>query len=267
MKGDLHIHSYYSDGLFAPAFVVEKAKNSGCDFCALTDHDTVEGIPEADEAAAKLGLLHIHGVEISTYADGREVHVLGYGMDIRNAGFLEFLRGQQERRRVRASKMLEKLALHGIEISADYIAERTYSVITRSHIARAITDLGYEPDFFTAISKWLRYDSPTYVPNDGLAPEEAIAAIHAAGGLAVLAHPVRLWTEPQVRAAFIKRLADAGLDGLEAVYKRSVPQDVRAFRRLAKQNGLFITAGADFHGEGQEIMPRKVIPPFIGKNN
>lgn len=264
MKGDLHTHSYYSDGLYAPAFVAAKAAESGCDFFALTDHDSIDGVREADEAAKKEGIRHIHGVELSAYC-GREVHILGYGIDIENEGFLQLLSAQQERRRVRAGKILVKLAAYRMPIEFDYFEGKVNNVFSRMHIARALADLGYEPDFYTALSKWLKEDSPTFVPNEGLSPQEIIAAIHAAGGYAVLAHPVRLSMDGAERAAFVSRLTAAGLDGLEAVYKKSSKESMREMRKLAQRHGLFITAGGDYHGDGNEILPRKTVAPFIGK--
>lgn len=264
MKGDLHTHSYYSDGVYSPAEVVRKAVEAGCDFMALTDHDTVEGVAEADEAAAKEGIYNVHGVELSSYC-GMEVHILGYGIDVKDDALLRFLSEQQERRRRRAAKILQKLAEYRMPVPDGYFEGKVRNVISRSHLAKAIADLGYEPDFFTAMRKWLKDGAPTFVPNDGVLPEEAIAAVHAAGGYAVLAHPVRLQAEGFARVAFIERLEKAGLDGIEAVYKHSSPKAVRTLRSIAKRCGLFVTAGADYHGDGNDIIPKKCVVPFIGK--
>ncbi|MDE7394603.1 MAG: PHP domain-containing protein, partial [Clostridiales bacterium] len=247
-----------------PAYVAEKAAASGCDFFALTDHDSIDGVAEADEAAAKAGIRNIHGIELSAYC-GREIHILGYGIDIENEGFLRLLSEQQARRKARAEKILVRLAAYRMPIDFDYFEGKVHNVFSRMHIARAIADYGYEPDFYTALCKWLKEDAPTFVPNEGLTPEEIIAAIHAAGGYAVLAHPVRLNMDGAERAAFISRLTAAGLDGLEAVYKRTSHKAVRELKKVAQRCGLFVTAGADYHGDGNEIIPRKTVAPFIVK--
>ncbi len=262
MKIDLHMHSYFSDGAYAPAVVVQKAAQAGCTHMALTDHDTVDGVLLADEEAKKQGIVNVHGVEVSSFDDG-EVHILGYNIDIDNPKLSSLFAYLQERRRVRANRIVQNLAKYGIVIPDGYLEQRTRKVVSRAHIAKAIASLGYEPDFFVAMKRWLKVGAPTFVPNEGIAPEEAIGYVHAAGGVAVLAHPVRIQKPREACAAFIARLAKAGLDGLEAVYKKSSPQDESDFTQLAKANGLFITAGGDYHGDGNDILPKTVRVPFI----
>lgn len=255
MKGDLHTHSYYSDGIYSPREVMRKAKISGCEIVALTDHDTLDGIPEADAEAKESGIINIRGVEISAF-DGVEVHVLGYDINTERERFVRFIEKQKKSRRERAEVLLAKLAEHGLEIPREIFDFKVKREISRSHIAGALVGLGYEKDFMTAMNKWLRKDAPTFVPMQSVTPEEAIEEIHAAGGLAVLAHPVRLDMDSYSRTVLIKRLARVGLDGIEAVYKRSSQSAVKEFRALAKTCGLFVTAGADFHGDGNEIIAR-----------
>ncbi len=256
MTGDLHLHSYYSDGVYSPSAVIEKAVAAGCKVTALTDHDTVDGLDEAESAADALGIKNIPGVEISA-RKGVDVHILGYGIDKLSRRFRDFIRAQKEGRRERAQLLLEKLSEHGIDIPLSEFDCPIKREISRAHIAAAIVRLGYENDFHTAMRKWLHPGSATFVPTRGAAPEVAIEEIHAAGGLAVLAHPVRLDLDAYARSALIKSLTSAGLDGIEAYYKRSSHESVSGFKSLADSLGLFVTAGADFHGDGNEIIARE----------
>lgn len=257
MKGDLHIHSYYSDGIFSPAEVMLRAKAAGCEMVSLTDHDSVDGLCEAREQAEKLGMKFVDGIEFSCYHK-MEIHVLGYGMNTDCSEFIEFTEKQQQCRRDRSVKLLGKLAEYGIVIPQSEFEFKVRRGISRSHIALAMVHLGYEPDFYTAMDKWLCYGAPTYVPNIGATPAEAIRVIHAAGGKAVLAHPVRINGEVLDVPEFIRRLAGEGLDGIEAVYKRSSEDEIRKFENLAEELGLFVTAGADFHGGAGGIIPREL---------
>lgn len=255
MKGDLHLHSYYSDGFYSPADVMKKAKDAGCEIAALTDHDTLDGIDEANEAAKALGIKNIAGVEISTYCP-TEAHILGYAFDRNNPILKSLVSEQKQKRRARSDQILSRLRSHGIVFEKgcfDFYIKRELS---RSHIAVAMVEHGYEPDVPTAFRKWLRSGAPTYVAMSGVEPEVAIEAIHAAGGLAVLAHPVRLDFDGYERRDFIKRLAAAHIDGIEAVYKRSSHETVKELSELAAKLGLFVTAGADYHGDHNEIIAR-----------
>ena len=257
MTGDLHCHSYYSDGYFSPAEVVKKAKAAGCEVMSLTDHDALGGTSEAENAARTLGVKFIRGVEISAY-DGMDVHILGYGIDTHSPRFKDFLRKQQTYRRERARIMIEKLSHYGITFpdgTFDFCVERE---ISRSHIADAIFRCGYEPDFTTAFNKWCRYDSPTYVNTYGTLPRAAIEEIHAAGGLSVLAHPMRLALKGDELTDYIKKIASFGVDGIEAVYRSTPTDETENYVRLAKSLGIFYTAGNDFHGFNNQIIPREL---------
>lgn len=264
MKGDLHLHSHYSDGLFSPAEVMRRAYTAGCDIVALTDHDTVDGVREACACATEYGMRNIPAVEISTF-DTCEIHILGYGVSLQSSAFSSFIAAQQQRRRERAQKLLDNLALHGITIPPEALQGAVPRPVSRTHIAAAMVRLGYEKDFHEAIRKWLHRGSPTFVPMVGSSPADAVRHIHAAGGAAVLAHPVRMDMDPYERTAYIRRLAAEGLDGIEAVYKRSSRAVVCSFKSLARELGLFVTGGADFHGDSNEIIPRGIDIRFLRK--
>lgn len=256
MKGDLHLHSYYSDGYLSPADVMQKAALAGCKVVSLTDHDTLGGIEEANAAAKECGIINIAGIEISAI-DKTETHILGYGFDIANARFRDFTEFQKSKRRERSQTIINNLSERGITFPPHKFDFKVKREISRSHIAAALVSEGYEPDFSTAMNKWLRCGAPAFAPMRGVSPYDAIQEIHAAGGVAVLAHPVRLELDYYERIDFIKRLASYKLDGIEAVYKRSSRQAVKEFIKLAENLGLFVTAGADFHGAANEIIPRE----------
>ncbi len=263
MKGDLHIHSYYSDGYCAPAYVMTKAKQAGCEIVSLTDHDTISGMEEARAKALSLGIKFVTGVEISACYKREEIHVLGYGFDAYSPRFLRFIEGQKQYRRERAARIFAMLARHGIAFAENAFAFDVPREISRSHIADAMVRAGQEPDFETAFAKWLRSTSPTYVPMDSVLPQTAIDEIHAAGGFAVLAHPMRIDLDSYERTALIEKLAAYGLDGLEAVYKHVASATVREYTHLAERLGLFVTAGADFHREPGEILARVQNNPIV----
>ncbi|MCI8596031.1 MAG: PHP domain-containing protein [Clostridia bacterium] len=262
MRGDLHIHSHYSDGLYSPTEVLRRAKEAGCEVVSLTDHDTFDGVDEANEAAKSLGIKNVTGAEISSYA-GTKVHILAYGFNRLDPRFNAFIKELKARRRERAEKILARLADYGMPIPLRELDSCVSREISRPHIALAMVRLGYEKDFITAMRKWLLHGAPTYVPACGVSPEEAVEQIRSAGGLAVLAHPVRIDLDTYEKTALIKRLAAAGLNGIEAVYKRSSRATVKEFKELARSLGLFVTAGADFHADNNEIIARPQNNPIV----
>lgn len=253
---DLHCHSYYSDGLQSPTEVARLAARAGVQVIALTDHDTTAGVAEMTAACRALGLVNLPAVEISAFTDC-DVHILGYNIDCKNRDLQSFLSDLERARTVRMGKILEKLAAHGMPLDMADVRRLAMGSVSRGHVARAMIAAGYETDLQDCFRKWINYNGKCYVPNDRVPPEEAIAAVHAAGGKAVLAHPCRLRMPDEDKAQFIARLAAAGLDGVEAVYKQSSPERVALFRGMAEENGLFVTTGNDFHSaDRQTIVPR-----------
>lgn len=252
---DLHMHSYYSDGLLPPEALAEQAKAAGCEVLSLTDHDTLAGVRQMNEAAARLRLTNISGIEISTFLRC-EAHILGYNVNIDDPVFVGFVKELEQGRRERAYKILERLRGYRIDIDPDYFCGKVRGELSRSHIAQAMVALGYEPDVDTAFKKWMKEGCPGYVPIESRHPKSAIDAVHAAGGVAVLAHPMRLTLDDYDRKDFIRLLAGWGLDGLEAIYKQSSPETVRRFRNIADGLHLFVTCGADYHGGRGAITAR-----------
>lgn len=261
MTGDLHIHSYYSDGYLSPADAMQHAKEAGCEVVALTDHDALGGLTEAENAAHSLGMKFIRGVEISAF-DRVDTHILGYGIDVENPRFKSFLKKQKERRGERARLMIDKLSKCGIVLPKEVFEFKVEREISRSHIADAIVECGYEPDFNTAFYKWCRYGVPTYVNIGGPLPGEAVEEIHLAGGLAVLAHPMRIAYEGDELLSYIEKIASFGIDGIEAEYRDASENEMRHYVELSKKLGVFYTSGNDFHGLFNKIVPREL---YCGK--
>ncbi len=259
---DLHIHSNASDGKFSPPALVKMAAELGLKYIALTDHDTVSGIPSALEAARSLPqLTFIPGVEISTDVPEGEVHILGYYVDYTSPELGESLEKFRNSRQSRAQGMIAKLGQLGIDISWARVQELAGDgSIGRPHIARAMLEKGYITRFEEAFDKYIGHGGPAYVERYKMTPEEAVQLILQANGLPVLAHPFTVH-EPE---KLVKELKPAGLVGLEAYYKDASRKDTDAMLLLAEQYNLIATGGSDFHGidENTEVKPGGVDIPL-----
>ena len=246
---DLHTHSLYSDGSHSPGELVDMAVKNRLSCLALTDHDTVEGVPELLRLGREAGLQVIGGVEISTTWRGLTVHVLGYGVDPDLPGLHEWLRPLQNGRADRNRVILEKLAALGIPISPEELAaEAGEGQCGRPHFARILVRRGVVSSTDEAFDRYLARGKAAWAPRFGYESPEAVAMIHAAGGRAVLAHPGVLGLDQDGLADALGELARAGLDGVEVWY----PSHGKPFRALltglARRLGLLITGGSDFHG-------------------
>ena len=240
--GDLHLHTTISDGLYTPAHVVELAVQRGLRLIAITDHDAVEGVPEALQAAQSDTIQVVPGVELSTEVQESEVHVLGYFIDIHHAELNKILANLRDGRLNRAHSILDKLSALGMPLDWDTV--RTISgsgAMGRPHIAEAMVQAGYVDSTQQAFTCYLSRGGAAFVSRYKISPEQAIAAIREAGGIAVLAHP---WYCQHL----VPYLADAGLAGLEAYYSGYSAEMSAALVRLAKQHNLLVTCGSDYHG-------------------
>jgi predicted metal-dependent phosphoesterase TrpH len=242
---DLHLHSTRSDGRLEPGAVIAAAAEKGLKAVALTDHDTLAGIPEAKRAAEERGLPFVPGLEFSCYDDFGSTHLLGYFVDPEHAELAEYLERAREQRAERASAIVEKLNRLGVEVTYDSVAAQATpdGLIARPHVARALMEGGWVRSYTEAFDRFLAAGQPAYVPTWRIGPAEGIHRIHEAGGLAVLAHPGRSHDDTVIR-----RLAEAGLDGLEILHPDHGPLEVRRLRRLAAELGLLETGGSDWHG-------------------
>jgi 3',5'-nucleoside bisphosphate phosphatase len=250
-KADLHLHTSVSDGKFTPAELVRRAAGTGITVMAITDHDNIDGIASAIEAAKQFpGLKVVPGVEISTEEPEGEVHVLGYFLDYHNKELLERLNNMRESRQGRAKKMVDKLAALGMPLDWKRVQEIAGTgTIGRPHIAQALLEKGYIATIREAFDKYIAWGGPAYVERDKMTPAEAVELILSAGGIPVLAHPF-VSKDPE---NLIARLKQSGLIGIEAYYGEYKPEDVKKLVGLAEKYHLITTGGSDFHGLDESV--------------
>lgn len=246
---DLHVHSTASDGSFTPAGLVAEAEKAGLAAIAITDHDSVGGIPEALKAGRSCGLEVVPGIELSAeYAD-TEIHVVGLYIDPETPGLLEQIRMFVDNRDNRNLKMIEKLREAGFSITAEAIYKRNPdSVIARPHIARYLAETGQVKDVKTVFDKYIGDGCPCFVDRFKITPMQAVELIHAAGGTAILAHPCLYKMDRRVLLEMVEKMLGSGLDGIEAVYSCNQGSDEKDYREIAARYGLLLSGGSDFHG-------------------
>jgi predicted metal-dependent phosphoesterase TrpH len=251
MRCDLHMHSRCSDGSLEVESLVDAVHAAGVSVFALTDHDTLMGVARAAERAAALGLRAIPGVEISTRLETLELHILGYGFDPTNAALNAALVGQREAREGRIPLIVERLNQLGLALGVeDVYREAGGAVPGRPHVARALIAKGYVRDTEEAFRVYLGDGGPAQIRKAVPAPAQAIAWLHAAGGKAVWAHPLaRPIQRPGGFDRLLRELRAVGLDGVEEVHPAHDLGARRRIRRLARELGLKLTGGSDFHGE------------------
>jgi predicted metal-dependent phosphoesterase TrpH len=245
-RADLHIHSTASDGHYKPAEIVHMAVTAGLTIIALADHDTVEGLLPALEAAREFpDLMVIPAVELSTDTSSGEVHVLGYFIDYANQEFRASLERMRNSRAIRAEKMVTKLKELGCNIELEQIKEIAGNgALGRAHIAQVLLEKGYIASFKEAFTKYIGHDCPAYVGREKLTPAEAVQLVLKANGLPVLAHPFTSLT-PEV---VIKELKAVGLVGMEVFYAGYVPVEINVLLNMAQKYDLIPTGGTDYHG-------------------
>jgi len=256
---DLHIHTNKSDGTFSPQEAVEYAAGLGLNAIAITDHDSVEGIPLARQAAGKYNIEIIPGIELSAGIDNGEVHILGYGIDFTKKWFLKKLDELRRYRAIRAQKIIEKLNKQGIDININEILNISdNSAIGRMHIARVLLQKGYIHSIPEAFKKYIGGTSPAYVPKHMLAYNEIIHIIRRLGGISVIAHPQIMGKD-----IWIQKMAKEGLDGIEVYYNDHNKKGELHYLALAKSLHLLVTGGSDCHGTGKgKILMGSVKIPY-----
>ncbi len=257
MEGDLHIHTTASDGMVAPARLARMARENALGFFSVTDHNSVAGLTAAAAAAQGGGAQFIPGVELSAQPpDEREIHLLGYGVDASCAALRETCAEIVELKREQVHEIGYRLHRDGVDIDLEELlaGDRTY--FGRPVLARLLVRGGVVPDMQRAFSRYLRREGAAYVCMRQFSPRRCIQAIHAAGGLAVLAHPgiglVDRWIAP---------FAEMGLDGVEAYRPRCVGNQQLYVEKAAEHFGLVVTGGSDWHGrEGEPPLGAFTVP-------
>lgn len=245
MKADLHMHSVYSDGTDEIATIVSKAKEAGLGLIAVTDHDTVKGVPEALAEGEKQGLKVLEGIEMSTYAIC-EVHVLGYCVDIKSDVLLSKLSGIERQRKERIKTILANLEKYNIRLDESKIFDRN-GTVGRMHIAKQLIAKGHCQTVTEAFERYLGERGLAYVPSKRMTPLEGVKLIKEAKGLATIAHPL-LFMQRGVLEDLIGGLKTYGLDGLEVYYPTHTPADVTRLAEIARKHRLIATGGTDYHG-------------------
>ncbi|CAC9570071.1 Protein trpH [uncultured Gammaproteobacteria bacterium] len=249
MTIDLHNHSYYSDGVLSPNEVVRLAKESGCEMFALTDHDTTNGLDEAQQEANSQQIKLIHGVEISTMWSNMTLHIIGLNIDKDNPTLQAGLIQHQDFRKMRAEKMARSLGGAGVVGAMEKTqALAKTDMLTRTHFAQMLIQEGICKDMKSVFRRFLTGKKPGGVGGKWAQFDEVIAWIHTAGGVAVLAHPLRYrMTQTKVQR-MLSHLSNAGLDGVEVVTAHSTDEDIALVSKWADEYDLLYSCGSDYHG-------------------
>lgn len=250
---DLHVHSCYSDGSFTPEELVTLALTTGLSAFALTDHDSIDGIDEAMQAAKKEALEIIPGIEFSTRWEKRDIHILGYYIDYHAKGFQDKLQEFLDARDTRNLRMCERIREYtGFPITMEALTEMfPDAVITRAHMAAWMVEKGYVPSRPAAFEQYIGEQAPCFVSKTEVTPTDAIELILAYGGIPVLAHPLLYKLPEEKLQLLLCKLTEAGLMGIEAVYVLNKGEDETYVRSLARQYHLLVTGGSDFHGKNK----------------
>jgi predicted metal-dependent phosphoesterase TrpH len=249
---DLHCHSTASDGSLPPAEVVKLAVQSELSALSLTDHDTVAGVSEAAAEAKRLGLDFLPGIEISCeYPHPGTMHLLGYGIDPNSPALRDLTETLLAGRDSRNPKIIAKLRELGVAITMEEVENQAGgNVIGRPHIAAILLRKGYVSSIKQAFDKYLAPGGLAYFDKERLTARQAVERVLAAGGLAVLAHPVQLRTENDAQLdRVVKDMMDLGLAGIEVMHSDHDAKLVEKYTALAERYGLLKTGGSDFHGK------------------
>lgn len=254
---DLHMHSTASDGSRAPGDVVREAKRVGLCAIALTDHDTLDGLAEAEAVGRELGIRVVRGVELSAVEGDVETHILGLHLNAATQLEAELV-ALREMRRTRAERIVAKLNDLGVRVELSAVLEQAAGgAIGRPHVARALIAEGWAVDFRDAFERYLGNGKPAYVSKDRLPMRDAIDLIHGAGGIAVLAHPASGGTRERVEA-FVRD----GIDGIEVRHPSHSSEDILRLSALVEHFSLVPSGGSDWHGaaEGPRILGMMRVP-------
>src|SRR5712692_6178775 len=240
---DLHTHTTHSDGSASPEELIGAARLNGALAVAITDHDTVGSFAEARAASERFGIEFVPGIEISAEFSSGTMHILGYCVDETSAQLTEKLDELKHAREERNPQMASLLQSLGLDIGYDEVAQLAGNqIVGRPHFARLMVEKGYVGSIQEAFDRFLKKGAAAYVEKARLSPADSIALIHAAGGVAVLAHPY------QLKLSSFAQLAEVGLDGIEAIYSRHSVAQRSFYAEIAARHNLLVTGGSDYHG-------------------
>ena len=263
MRADLHIHTYYSDGLQSPQDVVDAAKRNGVDLIAVTDHDNATGRKEVRQAAVDAGIYAVDGIEISAYEGDVKVHTLGYNLDFDCAEFVAFHKKCHAASLERMADIIKKLNRGGIELTLDEVLAQRRNVNSPVHTmlaSYAAVKRGYSSNPHDFYARYLSYGRIGYSNIGRPSPEEAVELIARCGGISSIAHPARIDADRDDVLALILKLRDYGLCGIEGVYSGHTDSETQYYKELAAKLGLLVTGGSDTHFKsGNHVIGT---PPF-----
>src|SRR5215510_757753 len=265
LRVDLHMHTCYSDGADTPTQLVAKAAQQGLHSIAITDHDILAALPEAQQAGLDYGVEVLVGVELTVqYQQYDDIHLLGYFFDPEHAALQARLALVQQHRVQRGIEMLERinalLVQHGqAPLDSQRVLHSARGALTRPHLAHALVARGYASSVQNAFENFL---IPCNVPKAALSPEEALQLIAQAGGVCSLAHPGTLSTDPEVMHSLLDAFKTMGLVGLEVYHHRHYPDAIEFFQSCAKRYGLVATGGSDYHGRPEGAVLGQIAPEY-----
>ena len=248
MAHDLHLHTNRSDGSHDPADLVEYAAERGVEVLAITDHDTMAGVAEADAAGRAIGVTVIPGIELSIKVPHGSMHLLGYFTEPAPEPLAGLIAGFGDKRVERAREMVDRLNDMGVVLDWDDVLDGAAGApLGRPHIAEALMRAGHVSERKEAFDLYLGDGRPAYVGSDGLDVEEGITLVRESGGAPVLAHPYTLRLDDAHLDPFVGRLAQAGLAGIEVHRPEYSPDQFAAYGALARKYGLIPSGGSDYH--------------------
>lgn len=249
---DLHTHSVWSDGTWTPRQLLDEAERIGLSAIALTDHNTVAGLPEFMAAARGRAVTAIPGIEFSTDYDGKELHILGLFIRPEHYSGITELLAEAQRRKVESNRdLIRNLNRAGCELDYDRIASSTLNgQFNRAHVASELQRLGYAESRSDAFDRFLAPECGFYHPPKRMTSFECISYIRSIGAVSVLAHPF-LQMDPQELEMFLTRAVPCGLDAMETVYVSYDEQTTRQAKIMAERFGLAQSGGSDFHGDNK----------------
>jgi predicted metal-dependent phosphoesterase TrpH len=243
---DLHSHTNESDGTCSPAQLIDEAVRAGVTTLGITDHDTLKGYDQAVPIARAAGVELICGIELSTKLHGHSAHLLGYFLNGADMGeFRAWILHQQAARRDRNIRLVKRLQELGFDITLEEAEARGRGMTGRPHFAAIMVEKGYVSDFRQAFDDYLDESAKGYVYRQEPQFAEGVQRIREAGGIASLAHPVRVKGDVP---ALMQELVDGGMNAIEAYHSDHTPEDTDLYLGLAEQYGLMVTGGSDFHG-------------------
>lgn len=250
---DLHCHSTASDGLLAPADVVQRAASNGVSVLSLTDHDDLSGLAAAKAAAQQAGILFMPGVEVSITWEGTTIHIVGLGIDPAHEVLRSGLASVRSSRARRAERIAAQLQAVGIEGSLDgaYAYAENPQLVGRTHFARYLVATGWASDVKQVFQHYLVAGKPGYVPHEWAALADAVGWIRASGGRAIVAHPGRYkLSKPDMRR-FLAEFKTVGGEGIEVVTGSHSPEQYAEYAQIARELEFLASRGSDFHGPGE----------------